>query len=268
MYKPVLKETKTGQKTLPTTLFLGMFLVALAMPSWAGRYELITKKIPGQSYQYGDVTGVCRAYEKNLNRFSNIPYGMACERQLDPTLGFIRPKWEKLDVMQHAVLVSDIFKFLHWDRNLAPDSRPWEEQLKDMIAPHKPGGRYPLVMELMRVDLNRDGKLENLVRIGDERPCDPEKVFRNVLPQPQKQLVVVDGSLTKIDSDFSHYVFRPSGGVFMYQGYAYSETFHSEPEQLRSKEEHDAILILHPVFARGAAGAECRFYYHDTNSAK
>src|SRR3954451_4481293 len=89
-------------------LLVGLLFTA---PVFAGHYELVKEDDPGgRGYVYGDVAGgVCEAYEKNLARFENEPYGMACGRKLDPTLGFTRPSWEKLDISRYANLVHEIF---------------------------------------------------------------------------------------------------------------------------------------------------------------
>ncbi len=255
---PPIPPVSGLRRSFPSRALALLFVATLffALTAQAGRYELVKIDDPQENYQFADVNGVCVAYEENLKRFEHLPYGMACERQLDPKLGFTRPRWQKFDVMQHAVLVRNIFRFLHWDKNLASDSRSWEEQLREMIVPHKPGGRYPLVMELTQVDLNHDGKLENIVRIGIEHPCDLKEAFRQGIPD--KGLVVVDSGLGKINEDFSRDLFQTSGDVFLYRGIAYSDKFYAAK---------GGYLSLHSIYARGP-GPECRYDYYGSGLDK
>jgi len=130
----------------------------------AGRYELIKTEIPDEGYQYSDLPGgVCEAYEKNLNSFPDEPYGMACGRKLNPALGFTRPTWEKLDLLKHAVLVQEIELFLKFPPFFSErvDEKRFLVALKEQQA-------KGLTLELTRLDIDEDGKPDNLIRFGWE----------------------------------------------------------------------------------------------------
>lgn len=231
-----------------------LFLSLSTMPAGAGRYVLIKQSAPGESYAYSDVPGgVCEAYEKNLARFAYEPYGMACGRKLDPALGFTRPRWEKLDVFKHAGLVHEIFFALRWEFPWQPNPRPWMDRLKEAV------GRG-MVLEIARVDLDGDGKPENLLRIGSEKPCDPKEgiAHSSMFVGRGKSMVIVDPSLTKVEATII-----PPDDVFLYKGRVYSDALYGFgfSENVRRKEGRDAELFLFG-FLRYGAGAQCKFHYY------
>lgn len=241
---------------------LALFAVAvflLASAAYAGRYELIRKDDPRESYQFSDIEGVCAAFEKNLKRFEDRPYGMACRRELDPKLGFSRPTWEKLDVMKHLDLALDILRFSGWDKTLPVDPRPWPERIKDMVE------KQHLTLELTRLDVNRDGKPDNLVRFGFERPCDSRKMLEQGLTGRNKALYMIEPSLKKVDPSSRH-----SGiydDVFLFKGHIYTDTFWDEPLSTRSERKRDATLELFGFFEKGAAPI-CKFHYFDSTTSR
>jgi len=232
------------------TLALMALMVA---PASAERYELVKRGKPGESYRYSDVPGgVCEAYEKNLARFADIPYGMACGRKLDPALGFTRPTWEKLDVLQHAELMRDIYRKERWDTFRDFDSRPFLERLKESVA-------HGMVLEIARVDLNGDGKMENLARvtISSERSCDPKEEIKHH-STGRKPIVIVDSTLSKVEATT-----LVKDDVFLYKGNVYSDALYGFgfSEEVRRKQGRDAELFLFG-FLRYGAGAKCKFHYN------
>jgi len=228
-------------------------LMALTVaPASAGRYELVKRSQPGESYQYSDAPGgVCEAYEKNLARFADIPYGMACGRKLDHALGFTRPTWEKLDVLEHSELMRDIYRKEGWDKFRDFDSRPFLERLKDSVA-------HGMALEIARVDLDGDGNPENLARVvgGSVRPCDPKEEIKQG-STGRYPILIVDSTLTKVEATT-----LVKDDVFLYKGKVYSDALHGFgfSEAVRRKEGHDAVLLL-SQFSRDGAGRICNYHY-------
>lgn len=233
------------------TLLAAVTALLLAVSTaHAGRYELVKRSDPGggRGYVYSDVPGgVCEAYEKNLARFENEPYGMACGRKLDPALGFTRPTWEKLDVFKHAELVHEIFFALRWEFPWQPDPRPWMDRLKEAA------GRG-MVLEITRVDLDGDGKPENLLRIGKERLCDPKEEIKHSSSWG-KRIVIVDSALTKVEATIS-----PPNDVFLYKGNVYSDMLGLSGQSGRPGGPDAALLLFQ--FARRGAGHICNYHYY------
>lgn len=227
-------------------------IVAVSTFAWnpvhAGRYELIKQSDPGESYAYSDVPGgVCEAYEKNLARFESEPYGMACGRKLDPALGFTRPTWEKLDAFQHVNLLQQIYS-----RPGEPelDAESWMKRLKEMV------GRG-MVIEITRLDLDGDGKPENMVRVGSPKPCDPKQgIARSSMTVGRGRfMVIVDQSLTKVEATI-----LPPDDVFLYKGKVYADAL-GMSHQMGRPGGPDAALFLFG-FLRYGAGDICKFHYY------
>jgi hypothetical protein len=216
----------------------------------AGRYELVKRSDPGggRGYVYSDVPGgVCEAYEKNLARFADEPYGMACGRKLDPALGFTRPKWERLDPWKHQDLMKDIRRVHDWNRPADIDPNDWEGLLKRVIE-------WGLVVELARVDLDGDGKSENLLRTGKERLCDPKDEIKRSSSWG-KEIVIVDSALTKVEAKIG-----PPDDVFLYKGNVYSDMLGQSGQSGRPGGPDAALFLF--GFLRYGAGTKCIFHYY------
>lgn len=127
--------------------------VAFIPSAHAGRYELMR----------GKGVEVCEAYEKNLNSFSlGIP--MICERQINPEMkGFQRPEWKELDALENREMVKNIELFLdnHPRGNPKDDLAQWEDGIKDRVKIHH------LKIEVAQVDIDNDGKADNVVKYYD-----------------------------------------------------------------------------------------------------
>lgn len=216
-----------------------------------GTYTLVKGEDPNDyKYQYSDVPGgVCEAYEKNLAHFSSEPYGMACGRKLDPALGFTRPQWEPLDPWKHQDLMKDIRRVRDWNRPPSIDPNDWEGLLKHIIS-------WGLTVEIAHVDLDGDGKPENLLRVGKDRVCDPRKVWEREIPEGWKTILIADHALTRIEGN----TFLIKDNVFLWKGKVYADSFTAYSEAWRKKEGHDAELTLNE-FLRYGAGRICKFYY-------
>lgn len=222
--------------------------------SWAARFELIKTPIPDEGYQYSDQPGgVCEAYENNLNSFAGEPYGMACGRKLNPALGFIRPTWEKLDLLKHAALLQEIeifFKFPPFFGERV-DAKRFLVALTEQQA-------KGLSLEVTRLDIDEDGKTDNLIRFGWTGGCDASNPMTFSNPS-QRYLLVVDSALTKVDSRTRFIGARDD--VFLYKGKVYSDIFYGDPYYLRQR---DASIHLLVFFSKGAARI-CRFHYYNPN---
>lgn len=122
-------------------------------PAFAGRYELVK----------GKGVEVCEAYGKNLNSFKpSIP--MICERQINPEANdFRRPEWKELDAWENRGMVRNVESFLgnHPRGNPKNDMAQWEDGVKDRIKIHH------LKIELAQVDIDNDGKNENIIKYYD-----------------------------------------------------------------------------------------------------
>ncbi len=224
----------------------------IATPAVAGRYELIKRDVPRESYQYSDILGgVCEAYEKNLNRFSDRHNGMACGREIDPELGFTRPKWERLDPLKYKELAKDIGRF-QGSCPKPPAGQSVDPKCLDGVFTRMIENGF--VLELTHLDINEDGNPDTVVRTGRDWPCDPntESDFRH---PPNKNLYVVDAGLTRV-LDFSRSIGAP-GDIFLYGGRVYSDMLFGNPHP-----DRQGTLYLFR-FGRHGPGEICRFYYHD-----
>jgi len=243
-------------------VLLSTIIALTANLSFAGHYELIKKDDPQENYQFSDVDGVCTAYEENLKRFEHLPHGMACERQLDPKLGFSRPTWQKLDPMKYPDLVQDIFRRQNWDKNEPPnDKRPWIERLKERVE------KNHLTMEITQADANRDGAPDNIIRIWSDTPdraCEPKRRLEGWMGD-RKTIVVADPSLTKVADYFGGG--SADDNVFFYKSRVYSDMFFGNTSTLRARQGRDATLYITFFTRHGAVTDGCKFHYHESSPA-
>jgi len=161
--------------------------------------------------------------------------------------------------MQHLDLVMDILRFSGWDKTLPADPRPWPARIQDMVE------KEHLTLDLTRLDLNRDGKPDNLVRFGFDRRCDSKKMLEQGQTGRSMHLYMIDPAMKTVDPSSRH-----SGiydDVFLFQAKVYTDTFWNEPLSTRSARKRDATLSLFVFFERGAAPI-CKFHYFDSASPK
>lgn len=229
----------------------------------AGEYKLLRYNDPIEGPYSDFVTGVCTAMEENLKKFKDRPYGMACYRELDPALGFTRPKWERLDILKHQELAMTIIRYKKWDMNLGPDPRPWPERLKEMVE------KENLTMDIVRLDLDRDGKPDNLVRFGFNRPCDAKEIVENGRTSGSlRALYVMDQTLTRVEPYTGKGVdTSPLDDVFLFKGIVYADKFGTIPLSAHPHVRHDGTLGVIEFSKHGAARI-CTFHYFDSPAPK
>lgn len=235
------------------TLVAWVLCTLIATPAVAGRYELIKRDVPGESYQYSDIPGgVCEAYEKNLNRFSDRPNGMACGREIDPELGFTRPKWERLDPLKYKELAKDIGRFQGSCPKPPAGQSVDPKCLDGVFARMIENGFF---LELTHLDINEDGNPDTVVRTGRDWPCDPN-VESNFRHPPYESLYVADAGLTRV-LDASRFIDQVGGDIFRYRGRVYSDMLFGGPYP-----DREGTLYLFRFGSHGP-GEICRLYYHD-----
>ena len=198
-------------KTIPRSFFLFITLAiasaVFAYPAHAGRYELIK----------GKGVEVCEAYKRNFELFDNAR-PMACERQYNPSVkGFSSPPWQKLDLKKYI----DLYRKAEIYRETGYLS---EKDLK-ADTEHIEGRAEALKVELYlaRLDINGDGKLDNIFAIRDAW-CGPH-------PSTEKEkttrVLILNDSLTDIDyarqEEWSG--FYRNSTIMLYKGKPYIEGY-------------------------------------------
>lgn len=241
-------------------LFVACIVVANAAHAW--EYKLLRHNHPEEGLYSDFVTGVCTAMEENFKRYKDRPYGMACHRELDPALGFTRPKWESLDIAKHIPLTIAIIKYARLESWLPPDPKQWEARLKEMAE------KENLTLELTRIDLNRDGKPDNLVRFGYGWPCDPKEEIETSTKRWNKhrRLLVIDLALTNVDDSLSRGT-AVHDDVFLYKGIIYTDTFSGLTTWIRNGRQHDGTYWI-SEFSRHGVAKICTFHYFDSSASK
>lgn len=219
----------------------------------AGEYKLIKKGAPGSSYQYAnDPGGVCETYEKNLRQFASEPFGMACERKLDPSLGFKRPTWKELDPWKHQELMKGLYKIQRWRHPPTIDSNDWEGILKWILG-------LGLAVEFTKVDLDGDGKTESIIRTGKMRRCIPSKEYKRASPG-RLRLLIADNDLTRIEKQL-----LPRDNIFIFRDEIYTDQFYGLGGTSNDSSKPTAELFLFIVGTTGA-GVKCKFHHFQNNS--
>lgn len=134
--------------------FLVFVLLLFPSISFAGQYELVE----------GKGVEVCEAYGKNLNSFG---YAMACEREINPEFKeFSKPEWNEIDVLKNLELVKKLYRFLKGKDY--PEGHPLrvpDAGIEDNIKSRAEYGH--LVIKLTQVDIDNNGKKENVIKYYD-----------------------------------------------------------------------------------------------------
>lgn len=105
---------------------------------------------------------VCEAYAKNLESFHDLA-PMLCERKINPILkDFRKPVWQELDIWANRELLKQIDHFLNGAQAYSVSHpQAWEEFIKEAIE------RRHLVITLAHIDIDNDGKAENVIKYYD-----------------------------------------------------------------------------------------------------
>jgi hypothetical protein len=238
------------------TFAAGIFANAVPLSAAAVEYRLVE----GQEY------AVCRAYEENLNRFSNLP-PMACERRLDPALkDFSQPEWEVLDPKAHMDAFQEMIKMRSKERKESYDiEKAWPGFLETLENGE---------VRLERTEANIDNDWEfggnKTVYRFAERACDPLSEFDRRNPSTWQYYVVYE---PRTGYDYRHQKGRfdwkyqglsaSRGGrnLFFYKGEAYFDHY-DHRSVYHPGIDYDARL--HVIKPRGK-GTHCQFhvYYGD-----
>jgi len=240
-------------KSVPAFLIFIVFMVTL-QATIAGEYVLVKPGTWTGEFNVPGAVEVCSAYEKNLQKYQDEPFAMACERVLDPKAGFTRPEWKKIDPNQYKDLVKDIHRFKRW-KNMPTDTE---------IAERVSEGR--LTMDLAKLDMDYDGILDNLVRVGGKAICDPEEAMTHKSSLGHKTLIRTNKELTKVDNKT-----RGISGidnVFIYKGRVYTDEVHvgayGVPVRVPENGRPVATLKLEAFYTRSDLPI-CRYTYFATD---
>lgn len=231
-----------------------------AASTW--EYKLLRHGDSREGAYFIDTTGVCTAMEQDLKEFRDRPHGMVCKRELDPALGFTRPKWEPLDIREHLRLVATLFRYAHWEYLLPKDPTRWDDRIKQMAEKEK------LTLELTQVDLFGDGKMMSLVRFGFARQCDAKKEVESApATGVHWHIYVVDPTLSHIDSYTERGFTSVQDDIFLFKGKVYTDKFWGMSPAERLQQKYDGELKIFEFTPRGVADI-CTFHYFDSKRSK
>jgi len=226
--------------------------VLFSLPVNAGQYKLIYEdKITG--YSIADSSGVCKAYEKNLRKFKNIPYGMACERSLDLALGFTRPKWEKLNPMHHLDLIRQIYMTYITKPAFIGDKVKWRNYIKSEIDNDR------LTLEKTNIILKDKKEEFRFVRISNNGKCNEKEAFKSAVSFSSKEIYSVSGNLKKLLLQ-PKFGYGP-GDLMIYKNRILTDQFYGAPPEAKNNIGIKPVLELDEVNP-GSVGRLCNFYYY------
>jgi len=222
--------------------FFPLIVLGISKPVYAGKYESALE----ENVNYSEV---CKVYLENLNQNQDDPYGMACERKLNPKLGFSRPKWRSLDPVKYADLIRDIYHFRRWDGSHVISNA----EIKNRSDEKR------LTLEITKVDLDQDGVLDNLVRLGSGSGCNAKNRLEHAMTFDHKGLFKANNELNKVDT-YTRYM---SGldDVFLYKNTVYTDMFYGKTEFLRKQAGYDAELYVEQ-FSRYGDGQICKYLFY------
>lgn len=135
-------------------ILLVLFLLFIPSLSAAGEYALIK----------GEGVEVCEAYRDSLNSFNpDNEYIMACERKINPEhTDFKKPEWKEIDLWENREFLKKVELFLgEYYYDPKKNTKDWEKLLKDRI---KEDTLYRTTMYITEMDINNDGKKENVIQ--------------------------------------------------------------------------------------------------------
>jgi hypothetical protein len=180
-----------------------MFMLVFIFPVAAFADELVLVK--------GKGVEVCEAYKKNLNSFDlHNKYVMACERKINPEFAeFKTPEWGKMDLWENRKILEKIARFLGERSPIGSekignelqyiygDFQEWEDQLRNMME-----GTYAPTVEELQIDIDNDGKMENVIKyiIGNGN-CPGGNFF-------SASLIVLNNDKSEVDIEKTKPLFR------------------------------------------------------------
>ncbi|MHB1140885.1 MAG: hypothetical protein ACYC1T_03890 [Sulfuricaulis sp.] len=224
----------TQTSLISLTTFFGLMVGMTADISFAGYYEL-AKYIPtgvrtDKSPVYPKNMELCKAYEANLNSFSEVKEPFACERPINQKFAdFSKPKWKEIDPKHHLELLLEIerIKYRSYTRPYPFDGVGYRKGIQENV-------RLGLIrLKLAELDIvpspesathMPDGIPEKVLRIerGDPK-CDPSDDKWRRSP-PVREYFIVNDDLTKVEE------FRAAAktwDVFLYKGKVYFDAFYN-----------------------------------------
>ena len=198
------------KKPVAFAFFLWLLIADLVS---AGDYKLVL----------GKGIEVCEAYLKNLNSFPKAP-AMVCERPLNPDLRELRrPNWESLRVMDNLDLLGQVERHL---RRMTQEQ--FEQQKEDWLATVKQRvTKHLLRMSLTKLDVDKDGLLEDVVLYENPVDCDAKNETTFAHPGG-RAIFVLTSDGTQIDHKATELAFPTGGGrpdFFIYKGQVYQTTW-------------------------------------------
>ena len=246
-------STKEGMKVHFLFCSLALLYLFNSIPVLAGGYKLIFED-KKSGYSIADTSRVCGEYENNLKRFKYLSYGMACERKLDPELGFTRPNWVKLEPIQHTELVREIYMTRKSKPEFIEDSEKWKDYVKNET------NKGELSLEVARINMGSGKDAISFVRIGTNRKCDEVQRF-NSLGSPNMQKIF------RVNNDLKHLAGNPEIGygkenLILYRGRIYADHYYGVPLEVKTNMGRDATLVLY-IVRENRVGQLCKYYYSD-----
>jgi hypothetical protein len=127
-----------------------------------------------------------------------------------------------------------------------------------------------LTMDIVRLDLNGDGKPDNLVRFGFDRPCDAKELAEKSVGGHGRSFYVIDSTLTQVDPFTARGVniSPPVADVFLFKGIVHTDEFGGMPSSLvRQGVKHDGVYWISEFNKHGLAKI-CTFRYFDSTPSK
>lgn len=210
-------------KKIIILLFILVFISPL--PAFAGEYVLQKRFPTGVKDHTFEVAEknieLCKAYEKNLNSFKDLPRAMVCERKINPEFtDFKKPEWKELDSWENREKVKQMEKFLwyRWPPEKFDNEEEWLTHLRNRIKEKK------LSLSETWIDINNDGKIDHVLRY-DYGECDPTNQSNFAHPGG-RSFFVWDDEKKQLDSMVKTKS-RLRYDIFIYKGRVYLDSFGS-----------------------------------------
>ncbi len=192
-----------------TMIFTVIFL-SISVAAESGEYQLVEGTLEA-----------CKAYEKNLNSFKDLPYAMVCERHLNPDMkDFSKPAWKRVDVWENREKILDVGEVGKWIKPNSPEARA---HLLGRIREDLQAGMLALYETF--IDFDNDGELDHVFRY-DYNKCDPGNEMNFAMPTG-RSIFVWDDRNNRIDKNLTSAILVSNSrfNIFFYKGKSYADTF-------------------------------------------